>query len=61
MAAADCSPRKEIPMLPIRVLAVLLLLGVAACGSTQGNMTVATSPLIDQPSPPFPYNSLICP
>jgi len=48
-------------MRPIRLLAVILLLGVAACGTTQGEMTLAASPLIDQPSPPFPYNSRFCP
>lgn len=46
----------------IRLMAALLLLGVAACGTTQGDMTLAaTSPLIDQPSGPYPYNSRFCP
>ena len=48
-------------MRPILLLAVTLLLGVAACGTTQGDLALATSPLIDQPSPPFPYNSRFCP
>jgi hypothetical protein len=30
----------------------------AACGTTSGDFT---SPLIDQPSAPFPYNSRFCP
>ena len=46
----------------MRLLSALLLLGLAACASTQ-NIDVASSlPLtIDQPTPPFPYNSRICP
>lgn len=48
-------------MRPIRLLAIILLFGLAACGTTRGDPALAVSALIDQPSPPFPYNSLICP
>ena len=44
----------------IRVLSTLLLLGLAACGTTQGSGSAAAgggSPIIDEPTPPFPYNS----
>ena len=41
------------------ILAVVLLVG--ACGTPQRDMTLAASPLIDQPTPPFPYNSRFCP
>lgn len=49
----------------IRVLSALLLLGLTACGTTQTTGTTRTtvgpeasgSPIIDQPTPPFPYNS----
>ena len=48
-------------MRSIRLLAVMLLLAVASCGVTQGVAMQAGSPLIDQPSAPFPYNSRFCP
>ena len=44
----------------IRLTAAILLVGLAACGTTQ---TAAPppqnggSPMIDVPTPPFPYNS----
>jgi hypothetical protein len=47
-------------MRPIRLLAIILLLAVASCGVTQGG-PMHTSPLIDQPTAPFPYNSRFCP
>ncbi len=47
-------------MRPIRLLALVLLLGLAACAAPSGS-TDMTSILIDQPTPPFPYNSRICP
>ena len=40
------------------VSALLLLLGAAACSTTPGDSSTL---LIDQPTPPFPYNSRICP
>lgn len=43
----------------IRLCSVLLLLGLAAC-STAGTGDSSTL-LIDQPTPPFPYNSRFCP
>jgi hypothetical protein len=48
-------------MRPIRLLAIILLLAVASCGVTQNVATQGGSPLIDQPSAPFPYNSRFCP
>jgi hypothetical protein len=47
-------------MRPMRLLAVILLLGVAACGTTTGPVTQGGSPMIDVPTPPFPYNSMFC-
>ena len=39
----------------------LLLLGLAACGTTQpGPIYQGGSPMIDVPTPPFPYNSKFC-
>ena len=40
----------------IRLCSVLLLLGLAACSTTGDSSTL----LIDQPTPPFPYNSRFC-
>ena len=46
----------------IKLMSAALLLGIAACGTPQGEfMYASTSPLIDQPTPPFPYNSRFCP
>lgn len=48
----------------IRLVSALLLLGLAACGTTSQTEAeyLAGLPLIiDQPNPPFPYNSRICP
>ena len=42
----------------IRLCSALLLLGLAACSTTPGDSSTL---LIDQPTPPFPYNSLFCP
>jgi hypothetical protein len=42
----------------IRLLTALHVLGVAACSTTPGDSSTL---LIDQPTPPFPYNSRICP
>ena len=42
----------------IRLLSALLLLGLTACGTTQSPSAAAGgSPIIDEPTPPFPYNS----
>ncbi|HKX37587.1 MAG TPA: hypothetical protein VJN20_02915 [Burkholderiales bacterium] len=43
----------------MRLLAVILLLAVAACGTTEP-MTEGGSVMIDVPAPPFPYNSRFC-
>ena len=42
----------------IRLCSALLFLGLAACSTTPGDSSTL---LIDQPTPPFPYNSRICP
>jgi hypothetical protein len=42
----------------MRPIAVVLLLALAACATAPGD---TTSLLIDQPTPPFPYNSRFCP
>jgi hypothetical protein len=45
----------------IPVIGFVLLLGVAACGTPQpGPMYQGGSPMIDVPTPPFPYNSMFC-
>jgi ABC-type glycerol-3-phosphate transport system substrate-binding protein len=43
----------------IRLLSALLLLGLAACSTTTPGDS--STLLIDQPTPPYPYNSRICP
>jgi hypothetical protein len=48
-------------MRAIRVPATILLLAVASCGVIQGGAMQGGSPLIDQPTAPFPYNSRFCP
>jgi hypothetical protein len=48
----------------IRLLPALLLLGLAACNTapqSQAEYLAALPSTIDQPTPPFPYNSRICP
>jgi hypothetical protein len=45
----------------IRLMTAFLLLAVASCGTAPEAMTRGGSPLIDEPSPPFPYNSRFCP
>ena len=46
----------------IRLIGLLVaLLGLAACGTTQsGYAYEGGSPMIDVPTPPFPYNSKFC-
>ena len=41
----------------IRLAAASLLLALAACTSMPGD---SSTQLIDQPTPPFPYNSRFC-
>jgi hypothetical protein len=46
-------------MRPTRLIAlIVLLLSLAACGTTPGDSSTL---LIDQPVAPFPYNSRMCP
>ena len=43
------------------LIGVALLLALAACGTTQtGPIYQGGSPMIDVPTPPFPYNSKFC-
>jgi hypothetical protein len=45
----------------VRLTSAVLLLGLAACGTTQtGPIYQGGSPMIDVPTPPFPYNSKFC-
>ena len=45
----------------LRLIGFVLLLGLAACGTTQpGSIYQGGSPMIDVPTPPFPYNSKFC-
>jgi hypothetical protein len=46
----------------VRLLAALLLAGLAAaCGTTNPELSYqGGSPMIDVPTPPFPYNSKFC-
>jgi hypothetical protein len=55
----DYDPLPEAAMRVIRFLAILLLLGLAACGST-GGAPVAPW-IVGHAGPPFPYNSPWCP
>jgi len=48
-------------MFSIRLICVALLLALSACaGVTQQTAAAGGSPLIDEPTPPFPYNSRFC-
>jgi hypothetical protein len=42
----------------ITLTAVSVVLALAACGATPGDSSTL---LIDRATPPFPYNSRICP
>ena len=45
----------------MRLAALLLLFALAACGTTSETTTTqGWHPMIDQPTPPFPYNSKFC-
>ena len=45
----------------IRPMCAVLLLALAACGTTPSEpIYQGGSPMIDVPSPPFPYNSMFC-
>jgi hypothetical protein len=48
-------------MSTLRIVAVILTLLLAACGTTQnGTAAQGGSPMIDVPTAPFPYNSKFC-
>src|ERR1700741_591152 len=58
---AHLSGAGEIAMTVIRLTAAMLLLGLAACGTTPLDPAyLGGSPMIDVPTPPFPYNSKFC-
>ena len=45
----------------IRMIAALLLATLAACSTTHPELSYqGGSPMIDVPTPPFPYNSKFC-
>jgi hypothetical protein len=45
----------------LRLIGFALLLCLAACGTTQTEpIYQGGSPMIDVPTPPFPYNSKFC-
>ena len=44
----------------MRIILIMLLLAVAACGTTSETTIQGWHPMIDQPTPPFPYNSKFC-
>jgi hypothetical protein len=45
----------------LRLIGFVLLLCLAACGTTQTEpIYQGGSPMIDVPTPPFPYNSKFC-
>jgi hypothetical protein len=45
----------------LRLIGYVMLLGLAACDTTQpGPIYQGGSPMIDVPTPPFPYNSKFC-
>ena len=56
-APPPCLPATEVLMR--RLLGLVLLLALAACAAPQGT-EVYGSPMIDVPTPPFPYNSKFC-
>ncbi|MGH8678973.1 MAG: hypothetical protein ACREUQ_11545 [Burkholderiales bacterium] len=45
----------------ITLIAVALLAGLAGCSTPPTELARSPSILIDQPTPPFPYNSRFCP
>jgi hypothetical protein len=45
----------------LRFAAVVLLLGLAACAGTGQRIPEDQAVQFQQPGPPFPYNSFICP
>jgi hypothetical protein len=48
-------------MSTLRIVAAILALLLSACGTTQdGTAAQGGSPMIDVPTPPFPYNSKFC-
>jgi len=49
--------------MPIRLLCLVLLLALASCSvmpDAARSAATGGSPLIDEPTPPFPYNSRFC-
>ncbi len=48
-------------MRPTRLIAIALMLALSACSTPPTELARSPSILIDQPAPPFPYNSQFCP
>jgi outer membrane biogenesis lipoprotein LolB len=48
-------------MRTLTVIAAIALLGLAACSSTGPRVPEDQAVQFQQPGPPFPYNSFICP
>jgi len=49
-------------MHPLRIVATtLLLLGLVSCAGTGQRIPEDQAAQFQQPGPPFPYNSFICP
>ena len=48
-------------MLVLRIAAAALLLGLISCAGTGPRIPEGDAVQFQQPGPPFPYNSFICP
>lgn len=48
-------------MHPLRIVATALLVGLASCAGTAQRIPEGEAVQFQQPGPPFPYNSFICP
>ena len=48
-------------MRPLILIAMVLLLGLAACTTSGPRIPEDQAVQFQQPGPPFPYNSFICP
>ena len=48
-------------MQALRIAAIVLVLGLASCAGTGTRIPEDQAVQFQQPGPPFPYNSFICP
>jgi len=60
-ASARVCIGKENAMRPIRLMAAILLCGLAACAGTGAVIPQEQAAQFQQAGPPFPYNSFYCP